>query len=334
MGNRSHRNAGHMAINAMKKRGGSHASEQMLQDGVPERTQHAVVQMDCCDLLARIPSKSVQLIVCDPPYNIQLAQWDVHDDYLAWASRWLREAERVLADTGNMVIFGGLQYQTEAGSGDLLTLLGDMRKTSTMRLANLIVWNYPNGMSAQRFFANRHEEIAWFGKTAKYYFDLDAVREPYDEATKAAYLRDKRLRPESVEKGRNPTNVWQMARLNGNAKERVGHPTQKPRQVVQRVVKALSYPGSVILDFFAGTGIVTRVAIEEGRHSICGDADPSLSEYLEKHLKMMVAPILGGYPAFDIAHALSDSHPVFMDGVSVSRRNWRLNVRTNLPQHR
>jgi site-specific DNA-methyltransferase (adenine-specific) len=56
-----------------------------------------------------------------------------------------------------------------------------------MLLANLIVWNYPNGMSAQRFFANRHEEIAWFGKTAKYYFDLDSVREPYDEVTKAAY---------------------------------------------------------------------------------------------------------------------------------------------------
>jgi len=63
----------------------------------------------------------------------------------------------------------------------------------------------PTALSAHRFFANRHEEIAWFGKTAKYYFDLDAVREPFDDATKAAYKRDKRLRPESVDKGKNPT---------------------------------------------------------------------------------------------------------------------------------
>lgn len=314
MGNRSHRNAGHIAMNALRKRGDAHASEQLVHPDRPTKTRHAVVQMDCCDLLARLPDKSVQLIVCDPPYNIQLAQWDVHDDYLVWASRWLREAERVLADTGNMVLFGGLQYQAEAGSGDLLTLLGDMRRNSSMRLANLIVWNYPNGMSAHRFFANRHEEIAWFGKTASYFFDLDAVREPYDEATKAAYMRDKRLRSENVEKGRNPTNVWQMTRLNGNSKERVGHPTQKPREVMRRIVKALSFPGSIVLDFFAGSGITTRVAIEEGRHSVSGDSDASLRGYLDQHLKMLAGetvPILGGYPEFEIEHSLKADHPVF-----------------------
>ena len=311
MGNRSHRNAGHIAMNALRKRGDAHASEQDLSSDLPNKTEHIVAQVDCFDLLKRLPDKSVQLIVCDPPYNIQLAKWDVHDNYLKWASGWLREAERVLADSGNMVIFGGLQYQAEAGSGDLLTLINDMRVNSSMRLANLIVWNYPNGMSAHRFFANRHEEIAWFGKTSKYYFDLDSVREPYDEATKAAYLKDKRLRPESVEKGRNPTNVWQMPRLNGNSKERVGHPTQKPRQVIQRIIRALSFPGSVVLDFFAGTGITTRVAIEEGRHSISGDSDASLLAYFEKHQKMMVEPILGGYPAFDVCDKLVESHPVF-----------------------
>ncbi len=121
----------------------------------------------------------MQLIVCDPPYNIQLAHWDVHADYLAWAAKWLAEAERVLAPTGSLALFGGLQYQAEAGSGDLLTLIHYLRGHSSMLLANLIVWNYPNGMSAHRFFANRHEEIAWFGKTSKYYFDLDSVREPY-----------------------------------------------------------------------------------------------------------------------------------------------------------
>ena len=155
MPNRSHSNAGHRAMNALKKAGKPHS-------------------------LRRLPAGSVQLIVCDPPYNIQAAPWDRIGNYGEWAAVWLKEAERVLAPSGNLVIFGGLQYQAEAGSGDLLTILTRMRETAVMSLVNLIVWNYPNGMSAHRFFANRHEEIAWFARTGRYYFDLDAVREPFD----------------------------------------------------------------------------------------------------------------------------------------------------------
>jgi site-specific DNA-methyltransferase (adenine-specific) len=298
-------------MNALRKRGAAHASEKVVRQirkSEPGRTSHAVVTMDCGELLRALPDGSVQLVVCDPPYNIRLAHWDDRADYLSWARGWLREAERVLAATGNLVIFGGLQYQGEAGSGDLLSLMGDMRARSAMRLVNLIVWNYPNGMSAHRFFASRHEEIAWFAKTPRYHFDLDAVREPYDEATKEAYLKDKRLRPESVEKGRNPTNVWQLARLNGNSKERVGHPTQKPREVIRRLVRALSYPGSVVLDFFGGSGVTARVAIEERRHSVVGDVDPALRAYVERQLATLGQ---GGEREYELMDALESRHPVF-----------------------
>ena len=269
-------------MNALAKQGKAHSSHVASQ--MPAKTLHRVIVGDCVELLRSLPDASVQLIVCDPPYNLQLAPWDLLASYVDWAALWLAEAERVLCETGNFVLFGGLQYQDEAGSGDLLSLISHLRERSAMRLVNLIVWNYPNGMSAHRFFANRHEEIAWFAKSKKYYFDLDAVREPYDEPTKAAYLKDKRLKPESIEKGRNPTNVWQIKRLNGNAKERVGHPTQKPRELIQRLVRSLSYPGSMILDFFAGSAVTTRVAIEEARHSIAGDLDPQLPHYLALQL--------------------------------------------------
>lgn len=287
MPNRSHFNAGHIGMNTLKKRGQGHSSADGISAEIPKETSHSVIVEDCFEVLKSIPDNSIQLIVCDPPYNIQIAHWDSHGNYIDWAARWLQEAERVLSPTGNLVIFGGLQYQGEAGSGDLLTIMSHMRSASSMRLVNLIIWNYPNGMSAQRFFANRHEEIAWFGKTKKYFFDLDSVREPYDEETKRLYLKDKRLRPESVEKGRNPTNVWRITRLNGNAKERVGHPTQKPHAVVQRIVRALSYPGSTVLDFFSGSCVTTRVCIEEARHSICSDIEPKTPEYLEAQLKIM-----------------------------------------------
>lgn len=289
MGNRSHRNSGHRAMNALKKSGKKHSSEGLLSTSADGNTRHIFDVADCLDVLAKIPDDSIQLIVCDPPYNIMLADWDDHSDYIGWASKWLAEAERVLAPTGSIAIFGGLQYQSEAGSGDLLSIISHMRQHSKMLLANLIIWNYPNGMSAQRFFANRHEEIAWFAKGKKYFFDLDAVREPYDEETKAIYLKDKRLNPESVEKGRNPTNVWRMPRLNGNSLERVGHPTQKPAVVIERLVRALSYPGSTVLDFFAGSGVTARVAIQEGRNSICTDADPVFREYMAKQAEFLSA---------------------------------------------
>jgi len=93
-------------------------------------------------------------------------------------------------------------------------------------------------------------------------------------------MKDKRLNPKSIEKGRNPTNVWRMSRLNGNSLERVGHPTQKPAAVIERLVRALSYPGSTVLDFFAGSGVTTRVAIQEGRNSICTDKDPVFTTYI------------------------------------------------------
>lgn len=274
-------------MNALRKSGQKHSSETLLSSSRDEGTRHIFDVADCLDVLAKIPDGSIQLIVCDPPYNIMLADWDDHKNYLEWASQWLAEAERVLAPTGNIAIFGGLQYQGEAGSGDLLSIISHMRQNSKMLLANLIIWNYPNGMSAQRFFANRHEEIAWFAKTKKYFFDLDAVREPYDEETKAIYMKDKRLNPESVEKGRNPTNVWRMSRLNGNSLERVGHPTQKPAIVIERLIRALSFPGSTVLDFFGGSGVTARVAIQEGRNSICTDADPVFREYIAKQVEFL-----------------------------------------------
>jgi len=142
-------------------------------------------------------------------------------------------------------------------------------------------------MGAHRFFSNRHEEILWYGKTKKYYFNLDNVRIPFDDKTKEVYKRDKRLNPASIDKGKNPTNVWQIERLIANSKERVGHPTQKPVEVIRRLVKGLSYPGSLVLDFFAGSGTTGRVCIEENRHSILVDNDKKILEYLNKHLEKM-----------------------------------------------
>ena len=287
MSNRSHRNAGHIGMNRLRKAGLLHSSARAAPAVDATTTSHIVAVADCLETLRKIPDRSIQLVICDPPYNISVADWDDLDHYVDWAGKWLAEVERVLAPSGSFVLFGGLQYQSEAGSGDLLSLMGWMRRHSRMLLANLIIWNYPNGMGAQRFFANRHEEIAWFARSPKYYFDLDAVRQPLDPKVKEIYKRDKRLNADSLEKGINPTNVWRIPRLNGNSKERVGHPTQKPRELIERLVRSLSFPGATVLDFFAGSGVTTRVAVETGRHSISSDADRAFTTYLKRQLAQL-----------------------------------------------
>lgn len=253
---------------------------------MPEKSFYLLNIKDCVQALKDLPDESVQLILIDPPYNLELANWDVYENYMKWASVWLEEAYRVLSKSGSIVIFGGTQFRDER-SGDLTEIIYHCRHNTKWKLINTVVWYYKNGMSAHRYFANRHEEAIWLVKTDKYYFDLDSVRVKYSPEELKEALKDKRLIPENVMKGKNPTNVWEIGRLNGNSLERVGHPTQKPLEIIRRFVKSLSYPGSVVLDFFAGSGTTGRVCIEEGRHALMFDNDSNSLEYFDKHLEKM-----------------------------------------------
>lgn len=283
--NKSHNNHALMSLNKMRK-------ENTVQYRIPmffNKINTPLICLsisDCCDFMKTIPDESVQLICIDPPYNLELTGWDIYENYIEWAANWLEEAYRVLSKEGSMIIFGGIQFR-DVKSGDLIDIIHHVRHKTKFKLINTIIWHYKNGMSAHRYFANRHEEVIWLAKSNDYYFDLDSVREPYSEKDLEAALKDKRLNPENTIKGKNPTNVWNINRLNGNSKERVGHPTQKPVEIIERFVKSLSYPNSVVLDFFAGSGTVGRVCIKEGRHCLMCDSDESLIKYFNKHLELM-----------------------------------------------
>ena len=284
MANKSHFNNGHRTLNFLNKNGVKHSAS--IKDIDLEKTIQSIFITDAVEFLKQVPDSSIQLILVDPPYNLDLDYWDTYENYLDWAKTWLDEIYRVLSDSGNCVIFGGFQYQ-DLKKGDLLEVLHYTRHHTPLRFVNLVIWYYKNGMSAHRFFANRHEEAVWLSKTNKYYFNLDEVRVPFDEKTRELYKKDKRLNPDSVDKGKNPTNVWEIGRLNGNSTERVGHPTQKPRELIRRFVKSLSYKGSTVLDFFAGSGTTGRICIEEQRHSILGDSDKKLHQYFDMHIKQI-----------------------------------------------
>ena len=283
--NKSHSNHALMSLNKLRK--DNNIKQKSAKDfDAPNKSIITLNIMDCCDFLKSLPDESVQLICIDPPYNLEVAEWDSYTNYIDWASNWIKESYRVLSKNGSMVIFGGIQFR-ESKSGDLIDIIQYVRHNTKFKLINTIIWYYKNGMSAHRYFANRHEEAIWLTKSNDYYFDLDSVRIQYSDEDLKLALKDKRLNPENTIKGKNPTNVWQIGRLNGNSKERVGHPTQKPIAIIERFVKALSYPGSIVLDFFAGSGTVGRVCVAEKRHCLMCDNDKSTVEYFSRHIKLM-----------------------------------------------
>lgn len=282
--NKSHNNHALQSLNKMRRE--NLKTKSSIDFSIPEKTDVFLQISDCLEILKKIPDNSVQLICIDPPYNLELENWDIYENYILWADTWLKEAYRVLNPNGSMVVFGGIQFR-DAKSGDLIEIIHHLRHHSKFKLINTIIWHYKNGMSAHRFFANRHEEAIWLVKGNDYYFDLDSVRVKYSDEELKSALKDKRLNPENTVKGKNPTNVWEIGRLNGNSKERVGHPTQKPLEIIRRIVKALSYPDSIVLDFFCGSGTTGRVCIEEKRNCIMCDSDEKTKEYFKLHIQKM-----------------------------------------------
>ena len=109
MANKSHFNSGHIAMNMQKKTGIIHSSA--IANINVDNTKHGIFIEDAVQFLKKLPDSSIQLILIDPPYNLDLDYWDTFDNYLDWAKSWLDQIFRVLSDSGNCVIFGGFQYQ-------------------------------------------------------------------------------------------------------------------------------------------------------------------------------------------------------------------------------
>jgi len=237
-----------------------------------------IIQGNCLKLFNRLEHDSVDLIIADPPYNVyendiikmpfqrrkKHIEWDQYDkNFIEFSLNWIDLSISKLKETGSLFIFGGVNYRR---GNDLLTLIQLLRKE--LNFVNLIVWHYPNGFGARRFFSNRFELIAWFAKSKKYFFNLDAVRIKYDEKTLNEYLKDKRLNPDNVRKGKSPTNVWKIGRINANAKERLDHPTQKPEEIVERIILSTTKKNDLVVDPFAGSGTTAKVCQDLDRNFI------------------------------------------------------------------
>jgi len=106
-----------------------------------------------------------------------------------------------------------------------------------------------------------------------------------------------------------------MGRLNGNSAERVGHPTQKPRQVIQRLIRGLSYPGSTVLDFLLAAVLRQGLRLRKVGTSICGDLDDTFQSCVSRQIEMMdTCDLFKAFPKFVISTKLGKDHPIFGKG--------------------
>jgi len=256
-----------------------------------------LIKGNCLDLFKSIKDNSVSLIIADPPYNVyqngvtkvsfqrrkKKIEFDnFNNEFLNFSEQWIDQSIEKLRNDGSLFVFGGINYLK---GNDLLDLIPILRLK--LDFVNFITWYYKNGADSKRFFSNRHEFIAWFVKDrSKYRFFLDTVRIKYDEKTLQKYLKDKRLNPETLKKGKNPTNVWEIPRLNANSKERLNHPTQKPEEIIKRIVKAVTKEGDLVIDPFCGTGTTLKICKDLNRDCICFEIKEEYCKIAKKRVNI------------------------------------------------
>jgi site-specific DNA-methyltransferase (adenine-specific) len=225
-----------------------------------------IILGDAIAELKKLPNACAQSIIADPPYFNVLeneawdTQWKTAADYLAWCEKWVAQAIRVLRDDGLAFIFGQLGKREHT----FLHLMS--RLSQKHQFHDLIIWDRAVGYDERRdSFTPQYEMVLVLRKGEKAKFNKDAVRIPYDEATIATYLRDKRYkdmgaRKAHLNKGKYATNIFRVPSLKGNSKEKCGHPSQKPLDLIEKLVLCSTDAGDLVLDPFLGSGTTAAAA--------------------------------------------------------------------------
>lgn len=229
-----------------------------------------------------IPDESVDLIVADPPYGLGKDYGNDSDklkpkDHLAWSYQWIDAIIPKLKKTGSFYVFLTWQYSPE--------IFSYLKKKLIM--VNEIIWDrrVPSMGGSTRSFSSVHDNIGFFVKETKYYFDIDAVRIPYDEETKKARTRSIFVGKKWLEMGYNPKDIWSVARIHAQDPERTDHPTQKPLEILARMVLASSPKNGIVLDPFMGSGSTAVASILNCRNYIGFEINKKYCQLAEDRIK-------------------------------------------------
>lgn len=141
-------------------------------------------------------------------------------------------------------------------------------------LLNEIVWTYHGPSPIRRAFNRKHDTILVYVKGDHYTFNVDAVREPYNPSTVQTFRASPKAgfgKVPDLERGKVPEDWWYFPVVARLHKERTGYPTQKPENLLERIILASSGPGDLVADFFCGSGTAMAVAARLGRRFIGSD---------------------------------------------------------------
>ena len=230
-----------------------------------------IILGDALEELKKIPTESIDLIVTDPPYNLNKDYGFTKDnlefdEYLEFSRLWIKEAVRILKDDGTLYIFMGMKY--------ISYVYVMLEKEFNLHFNSWITWFYTQGIGKTRGFSPRHDDILMFTKDKKKFkFNLDDIRIP-----------QKYYRSVNNIRGANPGNVWEVSHVHYSNKNRKKHPTQKPEALYERMILASSNEGDLVLDPFLGSGTAMRVCQQIKRRGIGIEINKEYIEMSEERL--------------------------------------------------
>lgn len=210
--------------------------------------------------------------------------------YLIYMAMRLIEMQRILKDTGSIYL------HCDPTMSHFLKLLMDVI-FGYENFRNEIIWCYSGGGSPKKDFPSKHDLILRYSKTNQYIFNADSIRIPYNLDT-GKYRSpkawgshkgvDRVYSPNP--KGKVPEDWWDISPINSQAKERMGYPTQKPVTLLERIIKASSSEGDIVLDPFCGCASTCVASERLNRHWIGIDVSEKAYELVQKRLSQEVAP--------------------------------------------
>lgn len=226
-----------------------------------------VIFNDCIDTLNSMKDKSVDLIFADPPYNLgkdfgnDSDSWTDRKKYLDWCYTWIDECFRVLKDNGTFYMMNSTQNIPYIS----------IYLQEHYYIVNDIVWAYDSsGVQSKKKYGSLYEPIIMATKSgkAKYTFNYQDILVEAKTGAKRGLIDYRKNPPQPYNTEKVPGNVWEFSRVRFKMEEYENHPSQKPEALLERIIKASSNAGEIVLDPFGGSFSTAAVATRLGRKAI------------------------------------------------------------------
>lgn len=229
--------------------------------------EHKLILGDVLEVLgSEIEDNSIDLIFADPPYNIGKNfngfkdKWEFESDYLEWSYSWLNLCVKKLKQNGSLYLMASTQSMPYF----------DLYLRERLTILSRIVWHYDSsGVQAKKFYGSLYEPILYCVKDKRNYtFNSSDILVEAKTGSVRKLIDYRKATPSVYNSKKVPGNVWEFPRVRYRMPEYEEHPTQKPTSLLERIIKASSNEGDVVLDIFSGTFTTSFVAKQLNRKSI------------------------------------------------------------------